>query len=82
MAAAKITSKGQITLPKVIRDLLHLENGDCVDFVIQDNHQVILRPKTLPLSALRGCLPYSGKSVSLDSMNRAIQSQIRNKYSK
>lgn len=35
MAKAKITSKGQITLPKEIRDNLGLRPGDEVDFVVE-----------------------------------------------
>jgi antitoxin PrlF len=36
MAKAKVTSKGQITLPKEIRDQLGLEPGDEVDFYVED----------------------------------------------
>ncbi len=36
MAATKITSKGQITLPKVVRDRMGLRPGDRIEFVEED----------------------------------------------
>ncbi|CAW99770.1 AbrB/MazE/SpoVT family DNA-binding domain-containing protein [Tuanshanicoccus lijuaniae] len=34
MDTAKVMSKGQVTIPKRIRELLNLENGDYVTFVV------------------------------------------------
>ena len=34
---AVLSSKGQITVPKAIRELLHVENGDSLVFYIEDN---------------------------------------------
>lgn len=34
---AILSSKGQITVPKVIRELLHVENGDSLVFYIEDD---------------------------------------------
>lgn len=42
MARAVVRSKGQITLPKVVRDALHLREGDDVAFVLEDG-QVMMR---------------------------------------
>ena len=41
---AKITSKGQITLPREIRDVLGVHDGDRVRFTLQDG-QVVLYPQ-------------------------------------
>ena len=43
----KITKNGQVTLPKEIRDQLRLKSGDFIQFLITDNHQIILRKFTL-----------------------------------
>ena len=40
MPSATLTSKGQITLPKAIRDLLRLSAGDRVDFIVRDDATV------------------------------------------
>jgi AbrB family looped-hinge helix DNA binding protein len=48
-----ITSKGQATIPKAIRDHLRLKPGDRVKFFLHADGSVALLPK-LPISALRG----------------------------
>jgi AbrB family looped-hinge helix DNA binding protein len=47
--ATKVTSKGQATIPRKVRDFLHIEVGDSVVFAI-DGDQVILR-RAEPLDA-------------------------------
>ena len=39
-----LTSKGQVTVPKHIRDALHLLPGSSVDFAVNDQGQVVLLP--------------------------------------
>ena len=39
----RITVKGQVTIPKTVRDALHLSAGDGVDFVVNREGQVIVR---------------------------------------
>lgn len=41
--ATNLTSKGQVTVPKKIRDALHLEPGSAVEFVLNDAGDVVLR---------------------------------------
>ena len=43
MPTATVTSKGQITIPKRVRDALHVKPGDRVDFVIEDGGRVVVR---------------------------------------
>ena len=50
--AARITSKGQITLPRAIREALALHEGDRVLFRLEDGHAVLAR--TPDLLALAG----------------------------
>ncbi len=40
---AKITSKGQVTIPAEVRDALHLREGDMVTFEVDDQDQARLR---------------------------------------
>jgi AbrB family looped-hinge helix DNA binding protein len=60
MPSAKVTSKGQITLPKAIRDLLRLDAGGRVDFVVQDDGTVVLRPATVDVRELKRPAPPKG----------------------
>lgn len=41
--AAKLTSKGQITVPKAVRSALNLEPGDSVLFHVEDDHAILAR---------------------------------------
>jgi AbrB family looped-hinge helix DNA binding protein len=66
-----ITSKGQATIPKPIRDHLGLKPGDRVRFFIQPDGRVAFLP-ALPITALRGMLPARGKRVSIEDMDAAI----------
>ena len=73
MAVATLTSKGQTTIPKEIRDLLGLAPGDKLDFVVESDGRVVLRAATLDIRQLRGMLRKKGrKAVSLEQMDRAI----------
>lgn len=70
---ATITSKGQITLPKSIRDQLHLSAGDRVIFVTEDDGSIHLIPKHGSVKELKGILPQPEKPVTLEKMDRAIE---------
>jgi antitoxin PrlF len=72
MTAATLTSKGQLTLPKDVRDALGVGPGDRVDFVkMQDGNFAVL-PATHSVKRLKGLIPSPGKAVSLEDMDRAI----------
>lgn len=80
MPVSLITSKGQTTVPKEIRDYLNLHPGDKVDFVIVENGKVILEPATLDVKELNGIL-YSPirKAVSIKEMEKAIRKRFGRK---
>ncbi|HEO1908382.1 TPA: AbrB/MazE/SpoVT family DNA-binding domain-containing protein [Streptococcus agalactiae] len=45
MDTAKVMSKGQVTIPKSIRELLDLQNGDYVTFVVNNDKVQIQNSK-------------------------------------
>jgi antitoxin PrlF len=66
-----ITSKGQATIPKAIREHLRLKPGDRVKFFVHPDGSVVLLPK-LPGSALRGMIkPRRGRIVTIEEMSEA-----------
>ena len=74
MPTATVTSKGQITVPKRIRELLRLDAGDTVEFVVAADGTVQVRAGRFDVSDLRGLLRRPGrKPVSLDAMDDAIR---------
>ncbi len=75
MTTATITSKGQVTIPKEIRDYLKLEAGTKVDFVIDENGQVKMIPLNVDVSKLSGILHREGmKAATLEDMEQSIAS--------
>jgi len=50
---ATVTSKGQVTIPKRIRDALEIEAGTEVEFVLQDDGSIRVRPKRPAMERLR-----------------------------
>ena len=74
MPSATLTSKGQLTLPKAIRDLLRVGTGDRVDFVVKDDGTVLLRAATVDVRELKGLLHRKGlKPLSVGEMNAIIR---------
>jgi antitoxin PrlF len=66
-----ITSKGQATIPKKIREHLRLKPGDRVKFFVHPDGSVVLLPK-LPVSALRGIVVRpQGRPVMVKEMTEA-----------
>jgi antitoxin PrlF len=78
MPRSTLTSKGQITLPKQVREKLALDTGDPIDFVIQPNGDVLLKPAKFDIKKLQGILKSRKKrAVSLEEMNEAVRSKAR-----
>lgn len=72
MSTATITSKGQLTLPKAVRDALGIGPGDRVDFVRMADGNFAVMPATLPVKRLKGIIPRANSPVSLEEMDAAI----------
>ena len=73
MPSSTLTSKGQVTLPKDIRDLLKVKPGDRIDFLVNGEGNVQVRPGTVHVSELKGLLHRPGrKPVSLKEMDQAV----------
>lgn len=53
MELAKITTKGQITLPVSIRRELNLKDGDKVAFIEKDGNYIIINPVSLAIDKAR-----------------------------
>lgn len=67
-----MTSKGQITVPADVRAKFRLHPGTKVDFVENREGELVLRPKTGDIRALRGIIKHGGAPISIEDMNRAI----------
>ncbi len=74
---ATLTSKGQITLPKDLREKLKLSAGDRVEFFIDDEQSARLVVKHVPVTMLKGMLPRPSQPVSIEDMDKAVREGAR-----
>lgn len=74
MSESTVTSKGQITIPKAVREHLQLEVGDKVYFDVRDDGSVLLIARNEPVEGLFGVLRARVKTKSpltIEEMNPA-----------
>ena len=73
MPTSTLTSKGRLTVPKVIRDRLGLHEGDRVEFRVTAEGRVVLEAPTVDLRDLRGVLKGPDRRVTVDEMEEAAR---------
>jgi antitoxin PrlF len=70
MTETTLTSKGQVTVPREIRDRLGLASGDKLAFTLLSDGTVIMRAKTRRLLDLAGSLTRPGQpKVTVEQMS-------------
>lgn len=74
-AAARVSSKGQITLPKAVRDALGIEEGDDVVFRVEGKTAVLAKtPDFLELAATVR-VPASKRNAAWDDVIRRTRTE-------
>jgi AbrB family looped-hinge helix DNA binding protein len=82
METTRLSSKGQIILPKTVRDMHHWAPG--TDFSVEDTGDgVILRPiktgQPTRLDDLIGSLRVKGPARTIEEMDSAIDAELRDR---
>jgi antitoxin PrlF len=77
MSTATLTSKGQVTIPKPVRDALQLHAGDRINFVVRDDGVVEIRPATVDLKRLKGLLRRRGQALTIEEMDTRVARTVR-----
>lgn len=79
MAVTTVTVKGQVTIPRPVRDLLHLDAGSKVEFIVGENDEVVIRPVSRCVEEVFGRLVQYRKAtpVSVEEMDAAIQAHTK-----
>jgi AbrB family looped-hinge helix DNA binding protein len=77
MTTAVLTSKGQVTIPKDVRDRLNVDSGDRVEFVEIEPGVFTIVAATRDVRELKGLIPKPSRPVSVEAMNRAIAQVAR-----
>ena len=76
-----ITAKGQITIPKKIRERLQLKTGDKVEFILTGNDEVSLKLVKKNVDEVFGILSDSGHKIhTVEQMKQAIARKMKEKY--
>ena len=69
--AATLTSKGQTTIPKEIREFLGMKSGDRMTFTLMPDRTVVMRIKNKSITQLAGMLHKKGrKPVPVEQLSR------------
>lgn len=83
MPTATITSKGQVTIPKHVRERLRWRTGDRLDFTVDASGRVIVELATGDVRELRGLLHRPGRApVSVEEMNEAIDRHVAEDFAR
>ncbi|HSD65222.1 MAG TPA: AbrB/MazE/SpoVT family DNA-binding domain-containing protein [Vicinamibacteria bacterium] len=72
MAAATVTSKGQVTLPVEARRRLGIRAGTRLEFIVKDDDRLEVVLVGDSIRDLKGLLPRPRRRLSLDEMEQAI----------
>lgn len=80
METTRLSSKGQVILPKAFRDAHNWKSGQ--EFVVVDTPKgILLKPRQVfeptKLDDVAGCLAYQGIPKSLDEINAAISKGVK-----
>ncbi len=80
MVTATLTSKGQLTIPKAVRESLHLRAGDRVAFIVHGDAEALMKPVTKSVDDVFGRLYRAGQPRrSLEAMKAAVANRMRQK---
>lgn len=78
MPLATVTSKGQVTIPKDVRDRLRLRAGDQLDFVVREDGSVSIRKRALSVDDVFGAFDHrGGRRLSPEEMDESVARSIQ-----
>ncbi len=77
MSTSTLTSKGQITIPKDVRDRLRLRVGHRLDFRIDAGGNLIVQPRNRDVRELRGLLASGTRAVGVEEMKKAVRDRFK-----
>jgi AbrB family looped-hinge helix DNA binding protein len=67
---AIVAERGQVTIPKALRDKLGIRPGTALEFSARDGALVAVKAQTDPVSAVFGCL---GRKIDTDAFVRSLR---------
>ncbi len=82
MSLATLTTKGQVTIPKKVRESLRLHAGDKIEIIVTEQREAVIRPVSKKVDEVF-CRLYKAErsAISVEDINDAIRNKIRDKFS-
>lgn len=81
MAQATITTKGQVTIPKLVRESMRLKAGDKIEFILTSKEEVLIRLISRKVDDLFGKLHRPGmRTVSIEEMDAAVREKLKDDF--
>ncbi len=77
MATATVTSKGQITIPAIVRAGLNISAGDRIEFIAVGDGKYEIIASTRDIKNIKGMIK-SNKVITIEDMNQAISEEAGN----
>ena|SRR5215216_898122 len=77
---ATITSKGQVTIPREVREQLRLRQGHRLRFAVESGNRAVITPVSKRLSELADILPKPKRTVSVEEMDDGIRRAVVERY--
>lgn len=81
MTLATMTTKGQVTIPKEVRDSLKLHTGDKIEIIVTENREAVIRPVSKKVDDIF-CKLHNPeqKAASLEELDNAVRKRMKDKY--
>jgi len=73
MELAKVTSKGQITIPKSIRDMLAIKDGSKIIFLQKDNDIIIKNSAMIALEKIQKAFEGEAERLGLETEDDVVK---------
>ena len=81
MALATLTTKGQVTIPKKIRESLRLHAGDKIEIIVTGKGEAMIRPVSKKVDDVFCKLYKPGrKAVSIEAMDNAVRNRMKAQF--
>lgn len=82
MAKAKVTAKGQVTIPKEVRTALSIREGDAVVFTVEDDRAVLRPVRKKAVKELYGALPATRPYPGVEATRREVRRKRARRFQK
>lgn len=81
MVLATVTSKGQVTIPKSVREALQIKAGDQIELTVESDRTVIMRPVSKRVDHVFGRLRKKVKSsLTTEEMDAAVKKRMLDRF--